>query len=394
MYRRVLVVGLALTVGLLLAANASAFNPATQSHFGACALETDRVPQAVHDYSANGVAADFARLLGMHGRNGALVRELRHRLVLGTVEQRVLTENHGCDGAGHWFAVGPRVLNRGEQVGLRLGRKLRRRVCVRSHLHCRRITVAAHVVFPVNCWNPNMGRVRVALYVRKVRHTEHVPKSKPKPRLKVESYLPQAPPPIPTPPVPSVLTAQPQAGAALSCATATVGVTIANAVSATAPAAFEVQGASYGPLAPGTSETIAFPLKPGERMTLSVASGTAVLIAGEQIVNECKAEPTATAKFLQCTESEGFGAQVAVTLANGSAATLPTAPFTVDWDAPSQSFGGEPVPMSETIGSLAPGESKTVFVVLEPFQARPTVTVTSGGKQILTQTFERLQCGG
>ncbi len=239
MFRRVLL-GVLLTFASFVVASASAnaFNPATQSHWGACARETDRVALAVRDYAANGVAVDFARLVGLHGSGAAAVRQLRRSLVVGSVESGVVTQNHGCDGTGDWFAVGPRALERGEQVGVRLSQALRRRACVRSHLGCRPITVDAHVVFPTNCWNPNMGAVRVVVYVHR-RHPPRPkpkPKRKPKPRNEVAAFQPQTvPPSVPSTAV-EATTVRPQATAALDCASAAVNVTISNAAGATAVA--------------------------------------------------------------------------------------------------------------------------------------------------------------
>ncbi len=92
--------------------------------------------------------------------------------------------------------------------------------------------------------------------------------------------------------------------------------------------------------------------------------------------------------------SQGLGVKVAVTLADGSGATLPSAPFTVEWDAPRPNGEREPIHKTETLGPLAPGESKTLYLVLEAFESLPTVTVTSGGEQILKQPISGRQCVG
>lgn len=158
-------------------AGAEGFNPATQSHEGACARETTVVRAAVRDYEGNGVLSYFANLISVHPERerrahvaqSALLKAMGRRLVVGSVERKVVTENHGCDGEGHWFPVGLRTLSRGEEVGVKVSRKLRLRLCLKRNRGCRQIVVKAAVVFPINCWNPNMGRVNVVLYVERRR---------------------------------------------------------------------------------------------------------------------------------------------------------------------------------------------------------------------------------
>src|ERR1700739_4255308 len=103
MLRKALIPVLVATVSLAMSAataSAQSFDPATQSHEGACARETTNVAQAVHDYAANGVLADFAGLVGIHGSARSVEAQMRGQLVVAGVSGQVVTANHGCDGDG------------------------------------------------------------------------------------------------------------------------------------------------------------------------------------------------------------------------------------------------------------------------------------------------------
>lgn len=392
-------------------ASADEFNPFTQSHYGACARETLAVPQAVHDFALNGVADQLARLTGVHGGRHPLVKQLRMQMVVGTVVRETMTGNHGCNGLGVWFPVGLRKMNKGEHVGVVLPEKLRRRVCLHRNGHCKRIVLGKHVVFPTNCWNPNIGRVQVAVYIHKRRRHHHHHKRKPK--RKVAAQKEEAPPPSPTPtptppapappapaPVAPTPTPAPSATAVLSCKAAAVIVTLSNASSATAGASFTVDGTSHGPIAAGQSETVEVKLTPGEKLALQVMSGTTTLIA-EQVVNACKAEPSATVEPAVCLaeerEYEGTKytfplgeAEVTILLRNGASGGLP-ASFTIEWTPPE---GGEfftspepPETTSGEYGPLAPGESKEVTIKIESALGLTPVKVFSGGQLIAEEAF-------
>jgi hypothetical protein len=367
---------------------AQAFSPATQSHEGACARETTNVAQAVHDYVANGVLADFAHLVGLHGSPRALEHAMRTQLVVARIQRRVVTANHGCDGEGHWFAVGPRTLHAGEQAGVRVPAKLRARLCLRSHRDCRRIVLKESVVFPITCWNPNFGHVDVVLYVRKPKSRHHVQAAK--------EQAPPAPAPAPTPPPVDVLptatpVADPSATAVQAACSAGAGVvvTLSNGASATASASFVVNEATHGPIAAGQSEELKFPLAPGEHLTVTVVSGSTTLIPAETFTNGCVAKPFASAELkAQCVEGQYF--EYEIKLGNEAAATLP-ASFKVEWDGPEQKLD------SQEFASVAPGQTETLKILVgfppeppggftEP--PAPEFTVTSGGVRILHETAE------
>lgn len=390
---------LSLCIAVLASASsafADGFNLQTQSHYGACSRETTNVKLAVHDYAANGVLADFAHLVGFHGSDGALAAKMRKYLVVAPVLSKVVTANHGCDDEGQWFPVGPRTLGKGELVGVKVPAKLRAHLCGRlHHSGCKRVVLSASLVFPITCWNPNMGNVKVVLYVH------HKKKRKPKHHVKPKKEE-AAPPPEEKPaPPPVVTTPAPAAAAAQrSCSEGDgVVVTLSNASTATAGASFTVNGVSYGPLAPGASQTVTIALNPGESTKLTVTSGSSTLINGQAFSDSCKAEPAATASIVGCiplTDEETAGLEVEVTLSNGSHATLP-ASFSVEWAPPHlHTSGAEPI--TKSYGPLAPGIAETPFVIdvgveeeeVEPFTlTSTTLTITSGGETILSKTFEQ-----
>ncbi|MHB1538836.1 MAG: hypothetical protein ACYCUM_08525 [Solirubrobacteraceae bacterium] len=402
---------------IALAAGANAFNPGTQSHEGACARETTRVAQAVHDYARNGVLSDFARLVGASAPAGALARTMDARLVVGSVAHAVVTANHGCDGAGDWFAVGPRTLTAGERAGIAVAPKLRRLLCLRSRRRCRRIVVEASTVFPVNCWNPNVGRVDVALYVhrrkrRPKRRVEPVreggkPKSKPKRRSTPPTPAPLTPAPLPSTPAPvsrpaptptptptpiPTPTADPAASAAqLSCSEgASVVVTLSNGASATASATFVVDGANHGPIAAGGSEQVRIPVSsPGAKVVVTVTSSSKTLIARETFTNGCVAKPFAKATLVQgCVTTEPTGESLneyEIELLNEAGATWP-ATFELEWTA------GKGRVEAKEYGPLAAGESEKVEIDLgaqlsktEPPELVSTIVVTSGARTIFSR---------
>lgn len=289
-----------------------------------------------------------------------------------------MTANHGCDGEGHWFPVGPRTLNAGEQVGIAVPVKLRSRLCLASHRGCRRIVVKEATVFPITCWNPNFGRVSVVLYVhrRKPKPKRHVKPAKERAKPK-----PVTPAPAPPPAPPAPLVADPTASATqASCGE--VSVTLTNAASATAPASFSVDGKSYGPLEPGKSETVTIPLTAGTLTTVQVTSGSSTLV-DQNFSYTCKAEPQARVTSEQCHYSqEGAVVEVTVELLDAATATLPTSPFQIEWTNESEEE------KTAEYRSLAPGEHEVV--TLQVIAAPSTVKVTSGGFQFEQEVIREL----
>jgi hypothetical protein len=359
-------------------AAAQAYNPATQSHWGACSRQTTNVSEAVRDYAANGVLADFARLVGIPGSGRVLVGRMGRQLVVARVQHTVVTANHGCDGAGDWFAVGPRTLKASEQVGVRVPPKLRSRLCVRAHRGCRRIVLKESVVFPITCWNPNMGSVSVVLYVHRRKPKRHVKPAK-------EKALPPAPPakptpPPPSPPAPPAPVADPAATVAQqSCVEgAGVVVTLSDGATATASASFVVNGTTYGPVEPGKSQQVTIPLaSPGTEVSLTVTSGSTTLISGESFKNSCVAKPSATVLSDQCKfEEDMVFAEAKIELSNAATATLPAA-FEVEWTSPAETLE------TKEYGPLAPGGTETITLSL--IAAPSEVTVRSGGQVLMKE---------
>lgn len=381
---------------------AAAFNPSTQSHEGACARETTRVAGAVGDYASNGVLSAFARLIGVGGSGAALVKTMDRRLVVGRVAHAVVTGNHGCDGHGDWFAVGPRTLYAGERAGVKVSSKLRKRLCLSSRRRCRRIVVRAHVVFPINCWNPNVGRIGVALYVHRRKHRPK-PKRHVKPAHEHKAPAPEpapapnpaTPPPAPTSspapaqtPAPTPVADPAATATQLSCSEgASVVVTISNGASATASATFTVDGVSHGPIAPGGSEKLTIPLaSPGATATVTVTSGSSTLISGKSFANECIAKPFAKATLIEaCGEKQAFAfAEYEVEVGNESTATWP-ATVTLKWIGTE----GEPGSTeSHEYGPFAAGGSKSFVVIAGfplSFETGQMFAATSEGKPIAVE---------
>lgn len=340
---------------LTAAAGAQGFDPATQSHEGACARETVNVAQAVHDYAANGVLADFAQLLGIHGSAGSLGGKMRRQLVVARVRSRVVTANHGCDGQGHWFAVGPRTLYAGEQVGVSVPGKLRSRLCLGSHRGCKRLVLKESVVLPITCWNPNLGSVSVVLYVR-------VPKPKHTVKPAKEVAAPTPTPPAPTPPAPTPVADPAAVAAQQQCSEgAAVVVTLSNGTSATAPASFVVNGVSHGPILAGASEKVTIaPASPGSSVSVTVVSGSSTLIDAESFMNTCVPKPAAKATFVEaCQQKQDYDTEYEVELTNEASATWP-ATFKLEWTGPEEKLE------TAEYGPLAPGKTEKVFIVVGP----------------------------
>jgi hypothetical protein len=329
------VLALAAALALMVPSTASAFNPATQSHLGACAVSTDNIPLAVSNLQANDVLAPVAAALGL----APTVNDLKKWLVIGVVKHLTVTDNHGCDGFGGFFGVGGRTLFGGEHVGVRVPANLRKRACIHPGGNCVPITIVASVVLPTNCWNINTGPVVVTIYVH------------PKPKPKV---------------------AKPSATASFSCsAGGVIVVRLSNARNATASASFTINGIHYGALKPGHSETLTFyGGGNGASTTVTVRSGKRVLIDRKRFTNSCVGppvpKPTAQAA-LDCSVANG---QIVVTLTNATTATGP-ATFNVN---------------GVNYGPVAPGKSLQVPISVSRGSSA-TITVTSGGKTLVSQSI-------
>jgi len=346
-----------------------AYDPATQSHPGACSQNTLDVSQAVGDLNANGVLGKYASLVGVQATGSALTAEMKQTLMVLKVLNTTVTANHGCTTDGIIFPSGSRTLTAGETVGVAVPARIRAKLCRGSTAGCEREVLTEQTVFPTNCWNLDQGTVKVAVYVHrpktKVKVVEPKPKPKPKPRPKPR-------------PKPKPLVAQPSADVAATCGVSGPGfvtVTLANGGSATKAATFEVNGKSYGPVAAGQSMPITVGLESSGNLELRVSSGGEALVDQSLPADACpvtpalEAAPTATAAL---TCSAGW---VSVTLKNGATATT-GATFEV---------GGT------SYGPLAAGESETVTVPITPGVAS-TVTVTSGGATLLTSAVSADAC--
>lgn len=258
---------------LLLAtgAQAASYNPATQSHRGACSQNTLNVSHAVADLNANHVLAQYASLIGVGARNGKLARAMRRALIVGRVQRTVTTANHGCTTTGVIFSVGPRTLHAGETVGVRLPPKYVGHACRGSHRGCKRLVVTRSVVLPTNCWNVNFGRVSVVIWVRPPRPPKTTP----------VIVVPK----VPMPTVSANLTCNPPmtGGGTLTMvlsngAKATLGADFKITVSGNSTSGFGPTG--FGPLAPGKSLTETIPVDTsGNNVVVTVVSGGKTLLS-------------------------------------------------------------------------------------------------------------------
>ncbi len=333
------------------------FDPATQSHPGACSQNTLSVPHAVSDLSANGILGHYAEIVGVHATGSALSADMRSTLVVLPVATRAVTANHGCTTDGLIFGVGPRTLTPGEQVGVALPAKLRSRLCRGAARDCERAIIVAHTVFPTNCWNLNQGTVRLVAYVRKPHVRKPTKKKVKPPRAKPVLSVPD-----PSATVSNVTCGNGNPG--------TVTVTLANGSAATAKASFIVNGQSYGPLAAGATTTVQLALVASGDLTISVSSGGQMLIDQSAPADYCPAsQPSATAA-LSCSAGG-----VVVTLSNAAAATQ-AASFDVNGSA---------------YGPLVPGASQSVTVPVAP-GSTGAIMVTSGGHTLLNASSYSNAC--
>lgn len=420
------------------------FDPATQSHPGACSQNTLDVPRAVGDLSANGILGQYAAMVGVHATGAQLRTQMQRTLVVLRVASATTTANHGCTTDGVIFPVGPRTLTRGETVGVALPAKLRATLCRGPGSGCLRKVLTEHTVFPTNCWNLDTGTIKVVVYVRRphAKTRAKVLLSKPsahvsatcgtgnsgtatvtlrdgsgasaaadflvngkhygpvKPghsltvqlalgtgntairvrsggELLVNQQLPADPCPAPAPPAKSA----PSANAVLSCSAGGVVVTLSNAAGATADATFQVNGTSYGPLAPGVSRTVTIAVASGQSVSVTVTSGGTALLSGAAYANSCASAPSALAD-VRCTSpfSSGGGTLV-VQLANGAGAALP-ATFSVT-AAGNTTTGYGPT----SIGPLAAGGTQTLDIPVDGSGTNVTVTIDSGGAQLVNETL-------
>lgn len=182
---------------------------------------------------------------------------------------------------------------------------------------------------------------------------------------------------VPADPCPASV---PAASAVLSCSAGGVVVTLSNAANATDDASFELNGASYGPLAPGASRTVTVAVAPGSEGTVTVTSGGKTLLSGSAYSNSCGAAPSALA-FVGCSVAPGGGGALAIQLTDGASAALP-AQFTVTATGNTRSGYGP-----ATVGPVQVGATKTLQLPVDASDSQVQVTVDSGGVQLFNQTF-------
>lgn len=338
------------------------YDPATQSHPGACSQNTLNVAQAVNDLSANGILGQYAVLVGVHATGSALSAQMRKTLVVLRVAKSTVTANHGCTTDGMIFSVGPRTLTAGETVGVGLPGSIRSKLCTGSTAGCERKVLTEHTVFPTNCWNLDQGSVQVVVYL----HRPPVkPKPKPKPKHKPTTKA-------------KVKLARPSAQVASTCGVNGPGyatVTLSNGAAATAAAVFDVAGKSYGPVAAGKSLTVTVGLQSSGSTLLQVSSGGDVLVNQSVPSDPCPSAPASApsaSAALSCTAGG-----VIVTLSNGAAATA-AASFEVN---------------GTTYGPLNPGGSETVTVPVGP-GTTGKLTVTSGSSTLLNASYSNTCSAG
>lgn len=342
------------------------YDPATQSHPGACSQNTLNVPHAVGDLSANGILGQYAVLVGVHATGSALRTEMSQTLVVLRVAGTAITVNHGCTTDGIIFPVGSRTLTAGETVGVGLPASIRAKLCNGPAVGCQRKVLTEHTVFPTNCWNLDQGSVPVVVYL-------HKPQAKPKPKPK--------PTPPPKTKAKSILL-RPSASVTTACGVGNAGastVTLKNGASATGPATFIVNGKTYGPLRPGKTQAVTVALQTGASTDIKVSSGGQVLVNQSDPADPCATTPPAppappaptaapptptAAPSAKATSSCSTG--IVVTLANAASATA-SATFTLN---------------GTSYGPLGPGATETVSIPVTPGTTQQ-VTVTSGGQTVL-----------
>lgn len=420
------------------------FDHSTQAHPGACSRTTLNVAQAVGDLNANGVLGQYAALVGVHATGAALLAKMRGTLVVEQVASQTVTQNHGCTTDGVIFGTGARTLTVGENVGVALPAAIRKRLCAGTHAGCERQVVTVSTVFPTNCWNLNQGTIRIQVFVLRPKR-RHLVRHHARPSVSVKTscgignpgiatltlvnrrganarawftvnghrYGPIAPgasrvitvaltsgastgiqvssggeilaslsdPPYQcavTPEIESV----PTASAALSCQAGGVVVTLANGADATADASFDVNGTSYGPLAPGASQNVTVAVSPGTSAQVTVTSGAQTLLTGTTYSNSCHGAASALAS-VSCAASwlGGGGGTLSVQLANAASATLPT-DFVVTATGNTTSGYGP-----ATLGPVAVGATQTLLIPVDASQNPVHVTISSGGTTLVDQTF-------
>ncbi|MGH2861405.1 MAG: hypothetical protein ACRDLT_07845, partial [Solirubrobacteraceae bacterium] len=355
------------------------YDPATQSHPGACSQDTLNVGQAVGDLSANGVLGQYAVLVGVHATGSALTADMKQTLTVLKVLKTTVTANHGCTTYGVIFRVGQRTLTKGETVGVALPASIRAKLCRGPAAGCRRRVLTERTVFPTNCWNLDQGNVQVAVYL-------HKPKPKPNPKPKPKPTPKPTPKPKPTTKA-KVKLARPSAHAASTCGVNGPGyetLTLSNGAGATAAATFEVNGKGYGPVAAGKSLTVTVGLASGNT-ALKVSSGGDVLLHQSVPSDQCPVAPASppvaptsppvaptsppvapTSAPMATAALSCQAGGVIVTLSNGAAATA-VASFDVN---------------GTTYGPLNPGATETVTVPVSS-GATGKLTVTSGTSTLI-----------
>jgi hypothetical protein len=153
-------------------------------------------------------------------------------------------------------------------------------------------------------------------------------------------------------------------------------VTLSNAATAAADASFEVNGTSYGPLAPGASQAVTVSIAPGTVGTLTVTSGSTTILSGAAYTNSCSADASALVTAACAVNLAGGGGTIAVQLSNGASAAL-SASFSVTATGNATSGFGP-----QTVGPLNPGGTQTLLIPIDASGNDVVVTVSSGGAQV------------
>jgi len=342
------------------------YDPVTQSHPGACSQTTLNVSEAVNDLSANGVLGQYASLVGVRATGNALKTDMRETLMVERVAKTVTTANHGCTTSGLVFSVGSRVLTAGETIGVAMPASVRANLCHGSTSGCERKVLTFHEVFPTNCWNLNQGTVQVVVYVHKAKVVA-------KPVLVIKS-------------------AKPSASVSFACGD--------NGGTASLAASFTIDGKSYGPVAAGRSLTVLVALSSSTDTDLVVDSGGQALINQTDPPDPCSiagtstgtntttdttatttvAAPSATATVACAVNGDG-GGTLTVDLTDGSSATA-AADFSVTASGNTSSGYGP-----STVGPVAIGSTEALLIPVDASGNTITLTVDSGGQQLLLQTF-------
>lgn len=166
----------ALVAALVIPGSALATN-SHQAHRGACATATKSISKGVGDLRANGVATKVGKKFGLKTVDGSMTAQLKQFMIFGRVAKATKTKNHGCDGHGGIFPAGSKWLPVGTPVALVPPPSLGKDLCSHPSSKCKSFIITVKLVLPWSCWNPNGGKIKVKIWIRK----DKVPPIKPKP---------------------------------------------------------------------------------------------------------------------------------------------------------------------------------------------------------------------